>query len=190
MRGEEDFRAVRAHRLADQPVARLARRLLAPMRCSLAALAERFDTAVKPSHRALDDALATGEILLLLLAAASFIPTLAGAMFVMVYGVFAVGETMYAPVLNPLTASLALGGLVGFCLASNILSRGADPFKMAGAGANSTSEAVELTRYLEANALISRAGVELQRNALSEAAADAMKFDGVRPETIVMLVES
>ena len=47
---------------------RLARRLLAPMRCSLAALAERFDTAVKPSHRALDDALATGEILLLLLA--------------------------------------------------------------------------------------------------------------------------
>ena len=47
---------------------RLARRLLAPMRCSLAALAERFDTAVKPSHRALDDALATAEILLLLLA--------------------------------------------------------------------------------------------------------------------------
>jgi BCD family chlorophyll transporter-like MFS transporter len=34
-----------------------------------------------------------------------------------------------------LTASLALGGLVGFCLASAILSRGADPFKMAGAGA-------------------------------------------------------
>jgi BCD family chlorophyll transporter-like MFS transporter len=34
-----------------------------------------------------------------------------------------------------LTASLALGGLVGFCLASNILSRGADPFRMAGAGA-------------------------------------------------------
>jgi BCD family chlorophyll transporter-like MFS transporter len=34
-----------------------------------------------------------------------------------------------------LTASLALGGLVGFCLASNILSRGGDPFKMAGAGA-------------------------------------------------------
>ena len=47
---------------------RLARRLLSPMRCSLAALAERFDTAVKPSHRALDDALATAEILLLLLA--------------------------------------------------------------------------------------------------------------------------
>jgi DNA polymerase-3 subunit epsilon len=47
---------------------RLARRLLPPMRCSLAALAERFDTAVKPRHRALDDALATAEILLLLLA--------------------------------------------------------------------------------------------------------------------------
>ncbi len=47
---------------------RLARRLLRPMRCSLAALAERFDTAVKPRHRALDDALATAEILLLLLA--------------------------------------------------------------------------------------------------------------------------
>ena len=47
---------------------RLARRLLAPMRCSLAALAERFDTEVKPRHRALDDALATAEILLILLA--------------------------------------------------------------------------------------------------------------------------
>ena len=47
---------------------RLARRVLSPMRCSLAALAERFDTAVKPRHRALDDALATAEILLMLLA--------------------------------------------------------------------------------------------------------------------------
>ena len=52
----------------------------------------------------------------LLLAAASFIPALAGAMFVMVYGVFAVGETMYAPVLNPLTASLAPAGMVGTTL--------------------------------------------------------------------------
>ena len=34
-----------------------------------------------------------------------------------------------------LTASLALGGLIGFSLASNILSRGADPFRMAAAGA-------------------------------------------------------
>ena len=34
-----------------------------------------------------------------------------------------------------LTASLALGGLIGFSLASNILSRGADPFRMAIAGA-------------------------------------------------------
>jgi len=47
---------------------RLARKVLPPMRCSLAALAERFDTRVKPRHRALDDALATGEVLLILLA--------------------------------------------------------------------------------------------------------------------------
>jgi DNA polymerase III subunit epsilon len=47
---------------------RLARRVLSPMRCSLAALSQRFDTAVKPRHRALDDALATAEILVMLLA--------------------------------------------------------------------------------------------------------------------------
>ncbi|HEX7535420.1 MAG TPA: MFS transporter [Dermatophilaceae bacterium] len=52
----------------------------------------------------------------LLLAAASFMPALAATMFVMVYGVFAVGETMYAPVLNPLTASLAPTGMVGTTL--------------------------------------------------------------------------
>jgi DNA polymerase-3 subunit epsilon len=46
---------------------RLARRVLSPMRCSLAALSERFGTTVKPRHRALDDALATAEILLILL---------------------------------------------------------------------------------------------------------------------------
>jgi BCD family chlorophyll transporter-like MFS transporter len=40
-----------------------------------------------------------------------------------------VGET------TSLTASLALGGLVGFSLASNVLSRGADPFRMAARGA-------------------------------------------------------
>ncbi|OYT99877.1 MAG: MFS transporter [Burkholderiales bacterium PBB1] len=34
-----------------------------------------------------------------------------------------------------LTASLAIGGLLGFTLASQILSRGADPFRMASAGA-------------------------------------------------------
>jgi hypothetical protein len=43
----------------------------------------------------------------LLLAASSVVPALAATMFVVVYGVFVVGETMYAPVLNPLTASLA-----------------------------------------------------------------------------------
>jgi len=52
----------------------------------------------------------------LLLAAASFVPELAGTMFVVVFGVFAVGETMYAPVLNPLTASLAPSGMVGTTL--------------------------------------------------------------------------
>ena len=52
----------------------------------------------------------------LLLAAASVVPELAGTMFVVVFGVFAVGETMYAPVLNPLTASLAPSGLVGTTL--------------------------------------------------------------------------
>jgi MFS family permease len=51
-----------------------------------------------------------------LLATASFVPSLAGAMFVGIYGVFAVGETMYAPVLNPLTASLAPSGMVGTTL--------------------------------------------------------------------------
>jgi BCD family chlorophyll transporter-like MFS transporter len=40
-----------------------------------------------------------------------------------------VGET------TTLTASLALGGLVGFSLASNVLSRGFDPFRMAARGA-------------------------------------------------------
>ena len=34
-----------------------------------------------------------------------------------------------------LTASLAIGGLLGFALASQVLSRGADPFRMASAGA-------------------------------------------------------
>ena len=52
----------------------------------------------------------------LLLATASFMPALAGAMFIGVFGVFAVGETMYAPVLNPLTASLAPAGMVGTTL--------------------------------------------------------------------------
>ena len=51
-----------------------------------------------------------------LLAAASVVPVLAGTMFIVVFGVFAVGETMYAPVLNPLTASLAPSGMVGTTL--------------------------------------------------------------------------
>ena len=52
----------------------------------------------------------------LLLAATSLVPELAGTMFIMVFAVFAVGETMYAPVLNPLTASLAPSGMVGTTL--------------------------------------------------------------------------
>jgi len=47
---------------------RLARRLLTRRSCALASLAEYFNTEAKPSHRALDDARATAEILLLLLA--------------------------------------------------------------------------------------------------------------------------
>jgi DNA polymerase-3 subunit epsilon len=47
---------------------RLARRLCPGQRCSLGALAQRFDTRVKPVHRALDDALATAELLQLFLA--------------------------------------------------------------------------------------------------------------------------
>jgi DNA polymerase-3 subunit epsilon len=47
---------------------RLARKLCPQQRCSLAALAERFDTAVKPEHRALQDAQATAELLVLFLA--------------------------------------------------------------------------------------------------------------------------
>jgi MFS family permease len=52
----------------------------------------------------------------LLLASASQAPELAAALFVTTFGVFAVGETMYAPVLNPLTASLAPQGMVGTTL--------------------------------------------------------------------------
>ncbi len=46
---------------------RLARKLCPQQRCSLSALAYRFDTKVKPVHRALQDAQATAELLLLFL---------------------------------------------------------------------------------------------------------------------------
>ncbi len=46
---------------------RLARKLCPQQRCSLSALSERFDTRVKPVHRALQDAQATAELLLLFL---------------------------------------------------------------------------------------------------------------------------
>ncbi len=49
----------------------------------------------------------------LLLSVAHFTPAIAAALFVTTYGVFAIGETMYSPVLNPLTASLAPRGMVG-----------------------------------------------------------------------------
>lgn len=52
----------------------------------------------------------------LLLALADLVPGGAAALFVTAFGVFAVGETMYAPVLNPLTASLAPPGMVGATL--------------------------------------------------------------------------
>lgn len=46
---------------------RLARKLCPQQRCSLAALSRRFETRVKPVHRALQDAQATSELLLLFL---------------------------------------------------------------------------------------------------------------------------
>jgi DNA polymerase III subunit epsilon len=46
---------------------RLARKLCPQQRCSLSALSYRFDTQVKPVHRALQDAQATAELLLLFL---------------------------------------------------------------------------------------------------------------------------
>ncbi|GAB3394386.1 MFS transporter [Humibacter soli] len=48
-----------------------------------------------------------------ILSVAQFMPGIASALFVMTFGVFAVGETIYSPVLNPLTASLAPKGMVG-----------------------------------------------------------------------------
>ncbi len=49
------------------------------------------------------------------------------------YGGQILGMTVGAT--TTLTGSLALGGLVGFSLASEVLSRGADPFRMASMGA-------------------------------------------------------
>lgn len=49
----------------------------------------------------------------IVLSTAQFAPGVAAALFVTTYGIFAVGETMYSPVLNPLTASLAPAGMVG-----------------------------------------------------------------------------
>ncbi|MFT4081330.1 MAG: MFS transporter [Nocardioides sp.] len=49
----------------------------------------------------------------LLLAVAQLAPGIASVMFITTYAVFAVGETLYSPVLNPLTASLAPAGMVG-----------------------------------------------------------------------------
>ncbi|MBB2987925.1 MFS transporter [Terracoccus luteus] len=50
------------------------------------------------------------------LSVAQLEPAIASALFVTTFGIFAVGETMYAPVLNPLTASLAPAGMVGTTL--------------------------------------------------------------------------
>lgn len=49
----------------------------------------------------------------LVLSMAQLAPGVASALFVTTYGIFAVGETMYSPVLNPLTASLAPRGMLG-----------------------------------------------------------------------------
>lgn len=58
----------------------------------------------------------TWTVAWLTLSVAQFRPELAAAIFVTTFGIFAVGETMYAPILNPLTASLAPTGLVGTTL--------------------------------------------------------------------------
>ncbi|WP_347353500.1 MFS transporter, partial [Intrasporangium sp.] len=47
------------------------------------------------------------------LSVAQFRPGIASALFVMTFGIFAVGETMFAPILSPLTAALAPRGMVG-----------------------------------------------------------------------------
>ena len=49
----------------------------------------------------------------LMLAGARLVPGMASAVFVATYGVFALGETIYSPVLSPLTATLAPPGMVG-----------------------------------------------------------------------------
>jgi len=49
----------------------------------------------------------------LVLSMAQLAPGVASALFVTTFGIFAVGETMYSPVLSPLTASLAPRGMVG-----------------------------------------------------------------------------
>jgi len=43
-------------------------------------------------------------------------PGIATVLFVTTYGIFAVGETLFAPILSPLTASLAPAGMVGTTL--------------------------------------------------------------------------
>ena len=50
------------------------------------------------------------------LSTAQLAPGLAPALFITTFGIFAVGETMYSPVLNPLVASLAPRGMVGQAL--------------------------------------------------------------------------
>ncbi len=53
----------------------------------------------------------------LLLEAALFVsPQVASTLFVVAFAIFAVGETMYAPILSPLTAAVAPPGLVGTTL--------------------------------------------------------------------------
>lgn len=63
--------------------------------------------------------MAVGGIWLLswvILALAARTPEIAGAVLVVTFGLFAVGETMYGPVLNPLVAQLAPTGYVGTTL--------------------------------------------------------------------------
>ncbi|MEO7059199.1 MAG: MFS transporter [Lapillicoccus sp.] len=50
------------------------------------------------------------------LALAMRVPGIAATLFVTTFGIFAVGETLFAPILNPLSASLAPHGMVGTTL--------------------------------------------------------------------------
>ena len=88
--------------------------LAAAVNCVVIVALQVSSCASPPSARAGALLMAVGGIWvvawLVLSAAAVRARASPSALFVMTFGIFAVGETMYAPVLNPLTASLAPRG--------------------------------------------------------------------------------